>query len=416
MTNSNPVDGVMTAQVQVPYHRPSIGDEEIQEVVRTLESGWLTTGPRTQQFEQEFQEYVQATHALAVNSCTAGLHLALAALNIGPGMEVITSPLTFCSTINVILHVGATPVLADIGPDLNIDPSSVAARITDRTKAILPVHFAGLPCEMDAIWELADRHHLHVIEDSAHAVGSQYRGLPIGAGNRNMAARRHASVFSFYATKNITTGEGGMVTTSDEELADSLRILCLHGISKNAWNRYSDRGSWYYEVLKPGFKYNLTDIQSSLGIHQLRKLESFLKVRTEYAHAYNQAFANLEEFEIPPDKDYCRHSWHLYTLRLNLAKLQINREEFILELKRRGVGTSVHFIPIPLHPFFASFAERAENQCPCALSFYPRMLSLPLYPGMTESQVNYVIESTEDIARKNRKMRMVPVAAAIATA
>jgi len=410
MTEGNPIDNTMPEPVQVPYHRPSIGQEEIQEVVRTLESGWLTTGPRTQQFEQEFREYVQAPHALAVNSCTAGLHLVLTALHIGPGMEVITTPLTFCSTINVILHVGATPVLADIGPDGNIDPSSVAARITDRTKAILPVHFAGLPCEMDAIWELAGRHHLFVIEDSAHAVGSHYRGLPIGAGNEVTRTRSDASVFSFYATKNMTTGEGGMVTTGDEELADSLRILCLHGISKNAWNRYSDRGSWYYEVLKPGFK--LTDIQSSVGIHQLRKLETFLKLRTDYARAYNQAFANVEEFEIPPDKDYCRHSWYIYTLRLNLDKLQIDRETFIQELKGRGVGTSVHFIPIPLHPFFASFAQRTENQCPRALSLYPRLLSLPLYPAMTESQVKYVIEAATDIARKNRKARMVSVAVA----
>jgi dTDP-4-amino-4,6-dideoxygalactose transaminase len=416
MTEGNPMDSATPVPIQVPYHRPSIGQEEIGEVVRTLESGWLTTGPRTHQFEQEFREYVQATHALAVNSCTAGLHLVLAALNIGPGTEVITTPLTFCSTINVILHVGATPVLADIGPDLNIDPSSIAARITKRTKAILPVHFAGLPCEMDTIWGLAESHHLHVIEDSAHAVGSQYHGFPIGAGDRKMPTRSHASVFSFYATKNMTTGEGGMVTTCNEELAESLRILCLHGISKSAWNRYSDRGSWYYEVLKPGFKCNLTDIQSSLGIHQLRKLESFLKIRTEYAHAYNQAFANVEEFEIPPDKDDCRHSWHLYTLRLNLDKLQVNREQFILELKRSGIGTSVHFIPIPLHPFFASFAERTENQCPRALSWYPRMLSLPLYPAMTESQLNYVIESAKDIVHKNRKVRMVSVAAATAHA
>jgi len=416
MTESDPMDSTAPVSIQVPYHRPSIGQEEIQEVVRTLESGWLTTGPRTQQFEQEFRAYVQAPHALAVNSCTAGLHLVLAALNIGPSMEVITTPLTFCSTINVILHVGATPVLADIGPDGNIDPSSIAARITERTKAIVPVHFAGLPCEMDAIWELAGRHRLHVIEDSAHAVGSHYRGVPIGAGNRKTPGRSGASVFSFYATKNMTTGEGGMVTSCDEELAESLRILCLHGISKNAWNRYSDRGSWYYEVLKPGFKYNLTDIQSSVGIHQLRKLESFLKVRTEYARAYNQSFADVEEFEIPPDKDYCRHSWHLYTLRLNLDKLQIDREEFILELKRKGIGTSVHFIPIPLHPFFASRAQRPENQCPRALSLYPRMLSLPLYPAMNESQVNYVIESAKDIARKNRKIRMVSVAAAVGNA
>jgi dTDP-4-amino-4,6-dideoxygalactose transaminase len=414
MTEDNSMD-TATPAMQVPYHRPSIGQEEVQEVVRTLQSGWLTTGPRTKEFEEEFREYVQARHALAVNSCTAGLHLVLAALNIGPGMEVITTPLTFCSTINVILHVGATPVLADIGPDGNIDPSSIAARITQRTKAVLPVHFAGLPCEMDAIWELAGRHHLHVVEDSAHAVGSQYRGWRIG-GTRTSGTKSDASVFSFYATKNMTTGEGGMVTTGDEELAESLRILCLHGISKNAWNRYSDRGSWYYEVLKPGFKYNLTDIQSSVGIHQLRKLESFLKLRAEYALAYNQAFAKVEEFEIPPDKDYCRHSWHLYTLRLHLDKLQIDRDEFIVELKRRGIGSSVHFIPIPLHPFFASLAQRTENQCPRALSLYPRMLSLPLYPAMSESQLNYVIESAKDIAQKNRKTRMVSVAAAAANA
>jgi dTDP-4-amino-4,6-dideoxygalactose transaminase len=395
----------MSTGFKVPFHRPSIGPEEIDEVVRTLESGWLTTGPRTAQFEQEFAEYVQVPHAQAVNSCTAGLHLALAALNVGPGAEVITTPLTFCATVNVIFHVGATPVLADIGPDGNIDPASIESRITERTKAIMPVHMAGLPCDMNAIWALAKRYGLSVIEDCAHAAGSRYRGFPIGAGNPETGDRSDASVFSFYATKNLTTGEGGMVATHDAALADSLKILCLHGISKNAWNRYSDRGSWYYEVLRPGFKYNLTDIQSSIGIHQLRKLEDFTETRTRIVRRYNEAFADVEEFELPPDKEDCRHAWHLYALRLNLDKLEIAREEFIAELTRMGIGTSVHFIPIPLHPFFAPFANLPENECPRALALYPRLISLPLYPGMSESQIDYVVESTKEVARRASKKK-----------
>lgn len=393
--------------VQVPYHRPSIGPEEIEEVVSTLKSGWLTTGPRTARFEEEFRKFVNAPHAQAVNSCTAGLHLALAALNIGPDVEVITTPITFCATVNVILHVGATPVLADVGSDGNIDPASIVARITERTRAIMPVHLAGLPCDMDSIWELAQRHGLYVIEDSAHAAGSSYRGFPIGAGNPETGKRSDASVFSFYATKNLTTGEGGMVTTHNEELAETLRILCLHGISKNAWNRYSDRGNWYYSVLRAGFKYNLSDLQSAIGIHQLRKLSSFIETRTRYAQAYNQAFADTEEFEVPQEKDDCRHAWHLYTLRLNLDKLEINRDEFIEELKNRRIGTSVHFIPIPLHPFFAPFANRAQNQCPRALALYERLVSLPLYPAMTESQIEYVAKSAKEVAWRARKKKPV---------
>lgn len=389
----------------VPYHRPSIGQEEIDEVVRTLQSGWLTTGPRTAQFEQELAKYVQAPYAQAVNSCTAGLHLTLAALNIGPGDEVITTPLTFCSTVNVIFHVGARPVLADIGADGNIDPVSIDSRITERTKAIVPVHMTGLPCDMQAIWALAKRHGLAVIEDSAHAIGAHYHGLPIGA--KIAGDCSDASVFSFYATKNLTTGEGGMVTTHSEALAESLKILCLHGISKNAWNRYSDRGTWYYEVLRSGFKYNLTDIQSAIGIHQLRKLERFTEERARIAQIYNDAFANVEELEVPPNKQDCRHAWHLYALRLNLHKLDISRADFISELGRMGIGTSVHFIPIPLHPFFAPLAPLPENQCPRALELYPRLISLPLYPGMSESQIRLVIESTKEIALRAGKRKMV---------
>jgi dTDP-4-amino-4,6-dideoxygalactose transaminase len=391
--------------MQVPYHRPSIGREEIEEVINTLESGWLTTGPRTAQFEREFGGSVGAPFAQAVSSCTAGLHLSLVALGIGPGMEVITTPITFCATVNVILHVGATPVLADVGRDGNIDPASVEARITERTRAIIPVHLAGLPCEMDALWAIAKRHRLHVIEDSAHAAGAHYRCLPIGSGNPQTGDRSNTAVFSFYATKNLTTGEGGMVTTHDADLAESLRILCLHGISKNAWNRYSDRGSWYYEVLRPGFKCNLTDIQSAIGIRQMRKLEGFIQMRTRYAQAYNQAFSDLEEFDVPPDKAHCRHAWHLYSLRLNLEKLDITRDEFIEQLNKRGIGTSVHFIPIPLHPAYAAIAARPENDCPRALALYPRLVSLPLYPSMSLSQVDYVAESVKQIAYEARKRK-----------
>jgi dTDP-4-amino-4,6-dideoxygalactose transaminase len=402
----------MQSNIQVPYHRPSIGDEEINEVVSTLKSGWLTTGPRTAQFEREFGSYADVPHALAVNSCTSGLHLALAALNIGPGMEVITTPLTFCATVNTIIHAGATPVLADVGPDGNIDPASIASRITDKTRAIIPVHYAGLPCDMEAIWFLARRHGLDVIEDCAHAAGSLYKGVHAGAAHPVTGDHSAASVFSFYAVKNLTTGEGGMVLTHDEELASRMKILALHGISKNAWNRYSDRGHWGYEVLESGFKYNMSDIHASIGIHQLRKLEGFIETRARFAELYNSLLAEVEEVELPADKPDCRHAWHLYTLRLNLDRLSIGRDEFIEELKERGVGTSVHFIPIPLHPFFASRANLRQNRCPNALDLYPRLISLPLFPAMTEAQVEYVAKAVQGIARKSRKKHWAVMAVA----
>jgi dTDP-4-amino-4,6-dideoxygalactose transaminase len=395
----------METTQRVPFHRPSIGEEEIEEVVATLRSGWLTTGPRTAEFEREFRGRMGVPHALAVNSCTAGLHLAQAALHIGAGAEVITSPLTFCATVNTILHTGATPVLADVGKDGNLDPASVEERLSPRTRAIIPVHMAGLPCEMNSLWSLAGRHGLYVIEDCAHAVGAHYRGWPVGAGNPETGGISEAAVFSFYATKNMTTGEGGMVTTFDDSLAESMRVLCLHGISRDAWNRYSDEGNWYYQVLASGFKYNLSDIQSAIGIHQLRKLEHFLEVRSHYAQLYNEVLGDTEEFELPPSKADCRHAWHLYPLRLNLDKLSIGRDEFIARLRAAGIGTSVHFIPIPLHPFFAGLAERPENQCPAALALYGRLVSLPLYPAMTESQVEYVAETAKETARQNRAKR-----------
>lgn len=387
----------------IPFHSPSIGEEEIAEVVETLRSGWLTTGERTARFERDFKAYTGARHALAVNSCTAGLHLALAAADIGAGDEVITTPLTFCATVNTILHVGATPVLADVLPDGNIDPESVARRITSRTRAVIPVHLAGLPCRMDDIWELARRHDLAVIEDAAHAAESCYRTKPLGA--EGGVRSSDAVAFSFYATKNMTTAEGGMVTTNDRQMAERMRVLCLHGINKDAWNRYTEKGSWYYEVLEAGFKYNLSDVQSAIGIHQLAKLERFHALRTAYAGVYTRRLANCEEIEGPPGCDYGRHAWHLYILRLNLEKLTIGRDEFILELRRRGIGASVHFIPIPMHPFFERWASLPQNQCPNAMALYPRLISLPLYPAMTIEQVKYVADSVKEIAGSAARRR-----------
>jgi len=395
----------MPTQPFIPFHRPSIGEDEIEEVGAALRSGWLTTGPRTAQFEKEFSQYVGSPCAIAVNSCTAGLHLALAALGIGKGDEVITSPLTFCSTVHTILQVGARPVLADVAADGNIDPAEIEKAITSSTRAIVPVHFGGLPCRMRAIRALARKHGLFVVEDAAHAAGAHFEGHPIGASSDDEDTS-DAVAFSFYATKNMTTGEGGMITTSRESLAAKIRMLSLHGMSRDAWDRYSEQGSWYYEVVDGGFKYNLSDIQAALGIHQLRKLDGFVEKRTHYAAIYNQAFSALEEVEIPPVAENVRHAWHLYVLRLNLDLLRVDRREFIQELRRKGVGASVHFIPIPLHPYFAKM-PLAQGNCAQALSLYPRIVSLPLYPALTEEQVHHVANCVKDALVSNRKLRQV---------
>lgn len=397
----------MTGRSFIPFHLPSISDEEITEVVATLRSGWLTTGERAARLERDFRAYVGCRHALALSSGTAALHLALSALEIGPGDEVITTPLTFCSTVHAILHRGATPVLADVGSDGNIDPESIAERITPRTRAILPVHLGGLPCRMQEIWDLARRHGLYVIEDAAHAAGTLYGGDPVGSARGSRWS--DAVAFSFYATKNLTTGEGGMVTTNNTRLAERMRILALHGISKDAWNRYHEKGTWYYQVLEAGFKYNLSDLQAALGIHQLRKLERFVAVRTAYARMYHRAFAELDALEPPPDCEDGRHSWHLYILRLNPEKLPIDRSQFIQLLRSRGIGASVHFIPIQLHPFFEPWAGRPENRCPRSLDLYPRLVSLPLYPAMTEEQVDYVATTVREIVLESTQAKEIAV-------
>ncbi len=386
----------MSAQRFLPFSVASIGPEEVQEVTDTLQSGWLTSGPKTKQFEGEFADYVRSSYALAVNSCTAGLHLALRCVDLEPGDEVITTPLTFCATVNTILEAGGRPVLADIGSDLNLDPERVLSAVTSRTKAIVPVHFAGLPCALDRIWSIARQHGLSVIEDAAHAVGSAYREVRIGAGESAAVA------FSFYATKNLCTGEGGMVTTSSRTWAERMRILCLHGISRDAWNRYSEQGSWFYEVVECGHKYNMSDLMAAIGIHQLRKLAEMNGRRAEIAEQYNTAFADMPEVELPPDRAECRHSWHIYVLRFYLNRLSIDRGQIFEEMRARGIGCSVHFIPIPLHPYYRDNLEM-RDPCRHALAEYPRLLSLPIYASMTEDDVTRVVAAVRDIVLRHRK-------------
>ena len=351
-----------------------------------------------------FAEYIDASHALAVNSCTAGLHIALTALGIGPGDEVIVPTLTFCSTANVVVHLGARPVLVDVQEDFSVSPSAIEAAITPLTKAIMPVHFGGQACDLAPIYEIAKRHNLPVIEDAAHAVGSTYHGYKIGSDALHLHLRGQAdqgvkvvTVFSFYAIKNMTTGEGGMITTDDDELAEHMRLLTLHGMSRDAWKRYTSAGSWYYEVVLPGYKANMTDIQAALGIHQLSKLENFIRIRQQYASLYDLAFSELEEIEIPLARSERNHVYHLYVIRLNMNRMSIDRDRFIDELKEHNIGTSLHFIPVHLHPFYQDCFGYRRGDFPVSEAIYDRILSLPLYPRMTVEDVQYVIEAIRHI-------------------
>ncbi|MDP6444425.1 MAG: DegT/DnrJ/EryC1/StrS aminotransferase family protein [Pirellulaceae bacterium] len=380
------------------FSPPLIGQEEIDEVVDTLRSDWITTGPKTRRFESEFAADRQAEAALALNSCTAGLHTTLLTMGIGAGDEVITTPMTFAASVNVIELVGAKPVLVDVEPDtLNIDPRAVERAVTAKTRAVLAVHYAGHPADMAAIQSIADSHQLAVIEDAAHAIPASYRDRPIGSGSNPTA-------FSFYATKNLTTGEGGMLTGPADFLEEA-RVISLHGMSREAWKRYEKGGSWRYDVVAPGCKYNMTDIQASLGIWQLKKLPLFQQRRAEIVGAYNAAFQELGELELPVVRDNVEHAWHLYPIRLVADALRIGRDEFIEELKARRIGTSVHFIPIHIHPFYRDKYGLEPNDLPVANDNFERILSLPLNPRMSEQDVADVIEAVDDVARRHRRRR-----------
>ena len=381
----------------VPFYRPDIGDDEIAAVVDTLRSGWLTVGPRTQEFEQEFARAVGAPHAVAVSSCTAALHLALDALDVEPGDEVITSTLTFAATGATIVHSGARPVLVDCTRDtLNLDPADVARKVTPRTRAVVPVHFAGQPAAMDEILDFARRHGLKVIEDAAHALPASYRGRTVGTIG-------DLTAFSFYATKNLTTGEGGMLTLADAALADQLRSRRLHGMSRDAWRRYSAQGSWRYDVSYPGFKYNMTDVAASMGLVQLRRLPALHRRRQQIVALYDEMLRDRPELEPLVTRPDVMHAWHLYVVRIRPERLRVDRDALIEHLKAEGVGTAVHFIPLHLHSFYRdAFGYRPEH-FPVASAAAESILSLPLFTLMSDDDVRYVATTLRRILDANRR-------------
>jgi dTDP-4-amino-4,6-dideoxygalactose transaminase len=383
--------------MEIPFHKPYISEDEISEVVDTLRSGWITMGPKTLRFEEEFAKYIPSHHAVAVNSGTAALHLAMKAIHLNPGDEVIIPTTTFTATGEVVCYINAIPVIVDVDQEThNIDVTAIEKAITRKTKAIIPVHFAGQPCDMDEIMQLAKAYHLSVVEDAAHAIPAWYR-------RRRIGTIGDMTCFSFYSTKPLATGEGGMVTTENDDWAERVRILRLHGISKDAWKRYSKGGSWYYEVIEPGFKYNMTDLQASLGIAQLRKVDWLWEKRKEIARRYTEAFTSTGGIITPSVKPDRESAWHLYAIKLKLEALTIDRNGFIEKLRERGIETSVHFIPLHRHPYYKNAFGLMPGDFPNAEWIYERSISLPIYPGMTDEEVSYVIEQVSDLCKGWKK-------------
>lgn len=383
-----------TATDILPFHRPLIEEEEIRGVLDVLRSGWLSTGPRVKEFEAAFAKYTGASRAVAFNSCTAALHLALAAIGITEGDEVIVPTMTFASSGEVVLYSKARPVLVDCQKGtFHVDPEQIASAITPSTRAIIPVHYAGYPCDMDAILSIAREHGLKVIEDAAHALPSRYKDRMVGT-------LGDITCFSFYATKTLTTGEGGMATTENPELAERMRILSLHGISKDAWKRYTAEGTWFYDILETGYKYNMTDLQAAIGLAQLAKCDAMCERRAAIAKRYSEALGPLEVYAVPSTPEHKQHAWHLYVLQVNSAALRIDRNRVIDELKKRGIGTSVHFIPLHLHSLYQQQLGYRTGQFPNAEERFAGAISLPIYPGLTEQDTDRVIEALHQIAHE----------------
>jgi dTDP-4-amino-4,6-dideoxygalactose transaminase len=388
---------VVTRRNHIPFYRPWTDDREIAQAAGAIRSGWLTTGPRVGRFETRVRRMVRAHHAVAVNSCTAALHLSLAAAGVGRGDEVITSPYTFAATGEAILYLGARPVLADIDPrTLNLDPEAAERAMTRKTRAIVPVHVAGLPCDMRSLLGLARRKRLKVVDDAAHALGSWVGGRPIGS-------LSDLTCFSFYATKNLTTGEGGMVTTDDPEAAQRVRRLSLHGLSHDAWKRYTRAGSWKYDVVELGFKYNMTDVAAGLGLAQAAKFLAMQARRRRLARRYDALLGPCDAYDLPTEPEGVVHAWHLYILRLRPGVLRIGRDELIEALKRRGVGTSVHFLPLHLHSFYRRTFGFRRGDYPHTERESARALSLPLYPGLTLTAQDRVARALLELARRYRR-------------
>ncbi len=399
----------------IPFYKPSIGPEEIAEVVDCLRSGWLTTGPRAKQFEEDFSRYMGHRHAVAVNSCTAALHLALEAIGLKAGQRVVVPTMTFAATAEVVRYFNAIPLFVDCRPeDLNLDVADAAERLaaaqTDgqTVAAIVPVHYGGQIGDVAGVQALAKAYQLPIIEDAAHCCPAYYRD-EAGSPWKTVGTGAAISCFSFYANKTITTGEGGMACTDSEALADRMRIMSLHGISRDAWKRYTAEGSWYYEIVAPGYKYNLTDIAAAIGLHQLRKADDLHRRRAGLAEKYLELLAEVEEVILPRTMPDRVHSWHLFCIRLNPGACDLSRAEVIEALKRAGIGASVHWMPLHLHPYYRETLGCQPSDCPCAAALYPQLLSLPLYPEMTEEQVKYVCDSLKRILA--RSQMVVPGAA-----
>ncbi len=378
----------------LPFSKPQVSEEAIADVCDSIRSGWLAMGPKTVDFEEKFAAYVGAKHAISVNSATAGLHLAVMSVA-GPGDEVITTPMTFASTLNAIIYAGARPVLADIDPvTFNIEPREIEKKITSRTKAIIPVHFAGRPCDMDAIEKIAKAHDLAIIEDCAHALGASYHGKKIGGGK---GARRIA-VFSFHPTKNITTGEGGMITTDDEEAAEQMSVQRQNGMSKGAWNRFAAKGKAHYDIAIPGLKYQMMDIQAAIGRDQLKHLDVFNARRTEIVNRYNEAFKDLKGVTIPaPVDEKCVHSWHIYTPLLDESVLGFSRDEFMEKMKEENIGTAYHYQSVNLFSAYAKACDLSRGAMPQAEKIGEQIVSLPLFPAMSDADVEDVIDAVRKI-------------------
>jgi len=381
----------------LPFALPDIGEEEIAEVVDSLRSGWLTTGPKTRRFENDFARYLGGgMEALAVNSATAGLHLAAEACGIGLGDQVITTPYTFTATAEIVRYLGADPVFVDVLDDsLTIDPRLIETAVTSRTKAVIPVHFAGLACDMQSIAAIATRHHLKVIEDAAHALPATFGRQLIGALDSD------ATVFSFYATKPLATGEGGMIVTRDPKLAKRCRVMRLHGIDRDAFDRYTSKTpTWFYSVVAPGYKYNMTDLAAAIGIHQLRKVDRFRQRREQMALRYDEGLKGLC-VRLPahaPEQEL--HAWHLYTIRLQ-EDAPVTRDAFIEEMARAGIATSVHFIPLHLHPYWRDTYGLRASQFPVATQAYQSIVSLPIYTRMSEADQERVIRTVRSILSRS---------------
>ncbi len=412
----------------VPFFRLDIGDQEIEEVVCALRSGWLTTGPRVKRFEQEFAAAVGARYVVAVNSCTAALHLAVEALGLKPGQAVLIPTMTFAATAEVIRYMGAIPILVDCDPmTLNMDLDDGARRLADLRAGrlprsiqrespavgVIPVHVGGLMMDPNAVQSWAEEDGLWVVEDAAHAFPAAWRSTPDAPWQRCGERTAAISCFSFYANKTMTTGEGGMAVTGDPALADRMRTMSLHGLSQDAWGRYSGAASWDYRIIAPGYKYNLTDIAAAIGIHQLARAEQMRRRRESIAHRYLEAFEHLEEIELPRDGPNRIHSWHLFPIKLRLEQLSIDRNEFLQALRKAGVGCSVHWRPLHLHPYYQETFGWQPEDFPVSTALWERLISLPIFPDMREEELEFVVRTVEDMCAHHRRRFIQPLKAGL---